>query len=220
MSTVNTKMAHELRCVHWNCRRLTQTRLIELKSVIEEIQPDIVSVQEVKMNQEESNLYLRFENYSTYYEPRLVNPTFGGGVAILVRDTIPSSKINSFGAGLDYLGVKIETKNFSFNFVSHYAPDGTLRRDTVSSFCNLGLDLFLIGDLNARTPVVHCTALNPNGRVLEDILASDLDLCVLNDSTPTYFEDDREYTQVLDLMLCSSNLADWVMDAWCYLIGE
>jgi hypothetical protein len=60
---------------------------------------------------------------------------------------------------------------------------------------------------------VHCTALNPNGRVLEDILASDLDLCVLNDSTPTYFEDDREYTQVLDLMLCSSNLADKVIDA-------
>ena len=50
----------ELKIIHWNCFKMTKTRLYEFKLFLEHFQPDIVSVQEIKMNQEQSNLFLRF----------------------------------------------------------------------------------------------------------------------------------------------------------------
>ena len=74
--------------------------------------------------------------------------------------------------------------------------------------------MIILGDLNAKTPTVGCRSLDANGRVLEDVLDSDLDLCVLNDpSQPTYFKFNRgtsnlNYSELLDLFLCSKSLAN------------
>ena len=39
----------ELKIIHWNCFRMTKTRLYEFKLFLELFQPDIVSVQEIKI---------------------------------------------------------------------------------------------------------------------------------------------------------------------------
>ncbi len=53
----------ELKIIHWNCFKMTKTRLYEFKLFLELFQPDIISVQEIKMDQEQSNLFLRFDGY-------------------------------------------------------------------------------------------------------------------------------------------------------------
>jgi hypothetical protein len=60
----------ELKIIHWNCFKMTKTRLYEFKLVLELFQPVIISVQEIKMNQAQSDLFLRFDGYKVYYKPR------------------------------------------------------------------------------------------------------------------------------------------------------
>ena len=67
-----------------------------------------------------------------------------------------------------------------------------------------------MGDLNSKTPTVGCRSSDTNGKVLDEVLSSNLDLCVLNDNSPTYFKFKSDYSEILDLMLCSTRLANKV----------
>ena len=72
---------------------MTADRLIDLKLFLEEFDPDIISIQELKLNQEQANLYLSFDGYTVHYKPRKINPTKGGGVAIVIKNSIANSVI-------------------------------------------------------------------------------------------------------------------------------
>ena len=65
-----TKTTFGLKILQWNCRHLNSVKLVELKNFIEEFSPDLISLQEVKLNQEQANLFLRFHSHSVYYKPR------------------------------------------------------------------------------------------------------------------------------------------------------
>jgi hypothetical protein len=81
----------------------------------------------------------------------------------------------------------------------------------IKSYCKLCEEIIIVGDLNAKTPVVGCRSLDSNRRILEEVLESDLDLCVLNEpNKPTYFSfnKNQNYSEILDLFLCSSSLAN------------
>ena len=70
-----------LKVCHWNCFALNQSKKVELELFLKNLNPDIVCLNEMKLNQEVANLFLRFNLYTTYYKPRLVNPNRGGGLA-------------------------------------------------------------------------------------------------------------------------------------------
>ena len=161
-----------LTIIQWNCFKMTQARLVEFKLFLEKLKPDIVSIQEVKLNQEQAYLYLRFDCYVTSYKARERKPD-GGGTAILVADSVIHMVIG-LDKDHDHVGVRIETNE--------------------------------LGDLNAKTKTLGCRSLDKNGRVLEEILSSELDLCVLNDESPTYFRHRNEYSEILDLFICSPRL--------------
>ena len=109
----------ELKIVQWNCFKMTQARLFEFKIFLEQIQPDIVSLQEVKMNQEQANLFLRFDGYKVYYKPRSTGDLeCGGGTAVIVKETVDHSRITDLDKDPDHVGIKIETVDYCFNLVS------------------------------------------------------------------------------------------------------
>lgn len=62
----------------------------DLKSTCKSL--DIICLNEVKLNLEEANLRLNFDGYQMYIKPRPQNPSFGGGVAVLVKDSIVHKK--------------------------------------------------------------------------------------------------------------------------------
>ena len=101
---------------------MTQARIFELKLFLEEFQPDIMSIQEVKLNQEQANLFLRFDGYNVHYKPRKLNPEYGGGVAIITRDSIANSVIVGLCDKLDNIGVRVETNDICFSLISLYTP--------------------------------------------------------------------------------------------------
>ena len=146
--------ANELKIVHWNCFSMTKTRLVELQLFLEEFQPDIMSIQELKLNQNERNLFLRFEGFIVYYKPRFANPDHGGGVAIIVKENLSNSEINNLEDDLENIGIKVEVNDFNFIYISLYSPHDKLKTSTFSNYCKLGKNILIAGDLNAKTPTV------------------------------------------------------------------
>ena len=101
-----------VKIVHWNCFRYDSSKQVELERFIDKFKPDIISLQEVKFNQEQANLFLRFDSYIVYYKPRQRNPTKGGGVALLIKNSILNTRIFGLDENLEIIGVKIEAGNF------------------------------------------------------------------------------------------------------------
>ena len=59
----NKKSKASLKIVHWNCYQLDAIKLTELRLFIDAFKPDLISLQEVKLNREQANLFLRFDAY-------------------------------------------------------------------------------------------------------------------------------------------------------------
>ena len=93
------------------------------------------------LNQEQANLFLRFDGYSTNYHPRKNNPGFGGRTALIVKESISHTVIAGLDKDLDHIGVRIETNDLFFNTISLYSPSNTV--DTFKKYGKLGSDLLL-----------------------------------------------------------------------------
>ncbi len=102
---------------------MTQNRCKELEQFIDDSQPDIISLNEVKMNKEEANQFLNINNYSTYYKPRIKNSIYGGGVALIIKNTIEHTESNiSNNESLETLELKIRIANKEIIFITYYNP--------------------------------------------------------------------------------------------------
>ena len=99
---------------------MTQARLFEFKLFLTEIQPDIVSIQWVKMNREQANLFLKFDGFITHYKPRENKAEFGGGNAIVVKNSISHTIIPNMDKVLDHLGIRVEKMNFFVSIFSRF----------------------------------------------------------------------------------------------------
>lgn len=92
--------------VHWNSFKLTTERIEELRIFIKKEKPDIVCLNETKLSIENVNYLVRFDNYNVVARPRKKNPDHGGGVIILIKNTINYSDVSSL------LEIDIEAMGF------------------------------------------------------------------------------------------------------------
>ena len=72
----------------------------------------------------------------------------------------------------------------------------------------------ILGDLNGHSPLWGSKKSSPRGQLVESIL-HELNLCSLNDGSPTYFHQQNGTQSCLDLSLCDSSLYldfDWKVD--------
>ena len=130
-------------------------------------------------------------------------------MAIIIKDTISDVILPELNKADDQVWVKIKINNHSFNFISLFSPISTLREETFKKYTSLGLELFIMGDLNAKIQTIRCQGLNKNGEVLKEVQSpAENNLNVLNAESPTFFQFKSGYTEILDLFLSSTALAN------------
>ena len=83
-STINNK-PKDIYIIHWNCHSLTEKRRIELSSFLVENNPDVMCMNELKLNEAESNKYIQFAGYTSIFRCRDPLKSSGGGVCILIK---------------------------------------------------------------------------------------------------------------------------------------
>ena len=104
--------------LHWNCFSLSESRFIELSLFISDLkedgnQPDIISLNETKINNELANHRINLKGYSCLHKGRSKNPLQGGGIAILIKDSIPytqNTKLKNIIPDIEYLCISIKTE--------------------------------------------------------------------------------------------------------------
>ena len=197
-----------LKITHWNYFKLTLARSEELQLFLKESQPDIMSIQETKLNDESANLLMRYKGYSMYHKERTKNPSYGGGIAILIKEGITHYLIDKETLPGEVLAINVEHGKTSFNFASMYNPPNiTLDKDAIRELLNR--EDKLIGDLNACTESIGCKRNNESGRVLEELLL-DEEMIVCNNQNPTYFtfKPENGYSELLDLLITTANFSN------------
>ncbi|RMZ94334.1 RNA-directed DNA polymerase from mobile element jockey-like, partial [Brachionus plicatilis] len=201
-----------LKIFHWNCNYfLNKKEVLELE--IQKLQPDIILLNEIKLDENRANYYLNFPAYVSIHRCRNIR---GGGVAILIKKEIDFIQIYDLDLfNSEIVSIKINSKNsclkkdiFLFSF---YNPPSQKLNKSIFEFINQNYEHFIIaGDLNSRTSVIDSNT-NENGKILENILENPSFL-LINSNTPTFTIPNRGYTSVLDLIITSSNLGPYIND--------
>ena len=177
------KIQTKLNIIHWNCFKMTPNRSAELDSFIRQNKPDIISLNEVKLEEHSANYYLNFENYKTIYKPRQKGSIFGGGVALLIKDQIEFMETNFFSSlKLELVEIKIKIEKNDCIIISYYNPPDQEPSIALFSALSRGPQEYLIcGDLNSKSESFGCQSSNKNGKILENIIINN-NCLIINES--------------------------------------
>ena len=193
---------------HWNCFAVLN-KIESINMFLNEFKPDILSLNEIKLNDQEANYYLRFKGYSTYFNCRKKG---AGGVALLVRNETDHHKINEF----DYLNLEIETVSVRIGssnvlIASYYnPPDKILQELLFLELEKKHKNYIICGDLNAKSELINCRSHNSNGNILVQILSNSNAILLNSNDEPTYFSYSGSNCELLDRFVGSSSLANLV----------
>ena len=81
------------KCLYTNLDGILNKR-DELNFILSEVDLDLILLTETKLNQDVMNSKIFVSNYNVYRKDRVIQAAPGGGVAILVKDTLVSSNNN------------------------------------------------------------------------------------------------------------------------------
>ena len=213
-------MPKNLKIIHWNCFSFKNKKLEFQKFLIDE-QPDIVCLNEIKMNIQNSNHFFGdLEGYLFLVKPRESKPECGGGVAILIREGIDYTQDFRFDRieknyQIELIAITIFTNAGPLLVVAHYNPPkagiaGKVSQDLFLKLDALKEDWVLLGDLNARLGFLN--GVDGDDRGLGDILLVNSGT-VMNilDNSDTYFQyGGSGHSGLLDLCICSPGPASKV----------
>ena len=141
------KKNFNLTVLHWNCNGL-KSKIDELETYLLSKRPDIVSLNELKCNNNEAIYNLNMLHYNSIYKIR--NNNQGGGVALLINKKLKYEELD-LDETQEIVGIKLKTnKNKNdINIFSYYnAPDIILNKDLFDNI-EKNYDNYLeCGDLN------------------------------------------------------------------------
>jgi hypothetical protein len=199
-------MAHKnLSILHWNCNGIFSKKEM-LTDYLQQYKPHICSLNEIKLTELEANKYLRFNGYSSILKCRKQNGNYGGGVALLIREDVSFEECCDFNnTDVEVVAVKINLNKTDLLIMSIYnPPDRHLKSICWEFLANYTGDYLVCGDFNAKARSFGCSKYNDSGRFLEEFLINTNGVLV-NTPAHTYFKGD--YSELLDLFLCSTNIA-------------
>lgn len=194
------------RILQWNCHSITNKKS-DLIFLINKHNPSILSVSETWLRPG-SNFKL-----SRYVDVRSDRQDGFGGVGLFLKNNINFSYVtvpshNSF----DIVAVRVN----NFTIVSIYIPSPTksIISSVISIIKSLPKPLLVLGDFNCHHTVWGSELSNSTGSFLLDSL-DNLNLCILNDGSPTRRTRPNESISAVDLSLCSPELVSLM--SWCVL---
>ena len=195
-------MVGKQQILQWNLNGL-RTRLPRLQSLVSELQPKIIAIQEHKMNDISFNF---IRGYNTYSFCRPV--AGGGGVSIAVCQSLPSVQI-PLQTNLEAVACKIYFNNLSLHLCNVYFND-----QAQIDVQNLGqlIDAIpspklILGDFNAKHQSWGSPTSDARGDMVSQVFLNHY-LHLLNDGSPTYYRAYQDLSSHLDLTFCSGAISN------------
>lgn len=147
-----------------------------------------------------------FPSYNIIYKNSI---NTHNGVAILVSHRLKYKVVNThFSESIQNLCITIETQFGAMAILCVYCPpsirfDSAKLKDLIN---DIPKPCIVMGDFNAHNIAFGCHSDNNRGRCLFNII-DELDLCILNDGSPTTVPYPNRQASAIDLALVSSSIA-------------
>ena len=193
------KNKKSLNLIHWNANSLNNKKREFDQFILNDLNPDIVSVNETKLSDFRANMLLNYENYNIINKSRHQNKNGAGGIAILLKKNINFIQIvdNAFNE-LEIIVINIFIKNITLTLVSYYnAPHLNLNIRILEQLNTRYQNLIILGDLNSKAMSLGCKSTNANGILLEELIINS-NLLIANNKDHTYFRTHDNSSDILD----------------------
>lgn len=128
-----------------------------------------------------------------------------GGAALLIKNSLPFSPVSIKPPNSSFQLVAAIVSNITF--VSLYIPPSTPFDLPlwVHMLSKISSPLVILGDFNAHSPLWGSSSSDPSGHKIIDLMDS-LNICLLNDGSPTRFSNPGQSPSAVDISLCSPSI--------------
>ena len=180
----------------WNCRGIKANRN-GLLSLVTNLRPAIISLQETSIKANDDIDVKSYENYNHIHN---TGHRASGDVSILFRNDIPQSKIN-INTGLQAIAVKVTFHRTISICTLYILPNDTINKKELSNILQqLPTPYILLCDFNCHNTLWSCKSTNQKGRTFENIINNN-NLCLLNTQSQILIDPSSTYLTI-DLTLC------------------
>ena len=197
-----------LKIMHINAQSL-RPKLSELSHFLATNSVDICSVNETWLSPKEK---ISIPNFSIVRKDRASDKH--GGVCFLIQNEIPYETLQ-LNFPIEILGIKlkqISREQKDAVLITYYNPPDQVVDIEAIKFLLNEPNTILVGDLNCHSKLWLSHSPNRSGRLIEELL-SNSSAIIINDDSPTYEPLHRpNYKAIIDLVLCSDDLADSISD--------
>lgn len=192
---------------HWNCNKFTEKRKEELSLFLANNKPDVLSLNEIKLDKNLGIQRLNFAGYHTIFRPRKSKKaSAGGAIALLIKKSpnLSYSELDiSNNRKLEIVGVCLTIESKKILIFSYYNPPHEKLNSVIfKKIESFKIDYIMCGDFNSKMMCYGSKADSQNGRILVDLMKH-MSGNVLKNSIPTYHKFCSRYSEVLDMFICS-----------------
>ena len=190
------------RIIQWNCRGL-KPNFLEVQQMLISMEPIAFCLQETYLT---TNTITVDKRYALYTKNNTISGERAhGGVALLIRKSIPHSEINLI-TSLQAVAVRLTLHKVT-SLCSLYLPPSTAIdvRELENLLNQLPSPAVILGDFNAHSPVWGCRDLDIKGKQIEDFIANN-NLFLLNDKVSTYIHPASGSKSAIDLSIATANV--------------
>ena len=188
--------------LQWNIRGLKQNYIPGLQPLINEMEPQVISLQETKLAND-----FEINKYKPYHYINKDSAIAAGGTSLFIKNDLPQNPIK-IDTNMQAIAVRV-TAFRPITICSVYIPPKEkINYTQLHKLQNqLPEPYLIVGDFNAHSPLWEQTnTTDQKGKALEDFL-SKTNSFLLNDTSPTYLIPASLKTSSVDLSMCSPVLA-------------
>ncbi|GBN84961.1 hypothetical protein AVEN_78978-1 [Araneus ventricosus] len=189
----------------WNCHGF-RTHIDDIKNIINKYHPICIALQETYLTSEKD---FKIKNYSILRKDSIRNERAVGGVALLYSQRFPSIPF-PLNTPLQAVAIQVDVKMLLTICVIYIPPNIIISQNELNVLGNqLPAPFIIMRDWNGHSSLWGSQDTNARGLQIEKFIL-DHNLCLLNDSTRTFFHTPSRAFHTLDLAIRSpSILARW-----------
>lgn len=187
--------------IQWNCRGINR-KYDELRNIVFIYEPTIICLQETHLRKDDK---ISFKGYKTYQQnANMQNNRAHGGIAILVRDNIPTKEIP---VHTELQAIQLEIKlSRTLHIINIYLPDQTWRKEQLLPILQNPMNnSIVVGDFNCHNPMWGSNHTSTKGKILEEII-TESPMILLNNGDPTYLNSGSGSMSCIDLSFATPDI--------------
>ena len=206
----NSYKKTSLKIAHLNIQSISN-KLDELKLFLIENSIDIMLINETFLTPSKK---IKIKDYSIIRKDRKNRK--GGGICFIIHDTIDHNQVNLLRTTdqdecLAFEFQKLGSCDHSLILAAYYSPpDKIINKYLLEEIFEISENVILLGDLNAQHQSWFSNKTNQSGSIIKDLI-NNLDLCLINDSSPTYVPIHKPlYSAIIDLVVATEKATNLI----------